>query len=172
MTDQTFPYDDANILYQDIEIFPGATVSCTAIVYLTNQYEGGYIIGDGLTVNSPNQQMRVDIMDPTADPFDTGSGVLQNLFQTLPGDPIFGIDYTTLNFDLTPYAGSTVRLRVAVAATQASLNGSIDAVSCIQVSGPSSIPTLSEWGMISAAAGLGLIGVFFTVRRKRLQAGA
>ncbi len=31
------------------------------------------------------------------------------------------------------------------------------------------IPTLSQWGMIAAAAGLGLIGVFFAVR-KRLQA--
>ncbi len=34
------------------------------------------------------------------------------------------------------------------------------------------IPTLSEWGMIAAAAGLGLIGVFYAVRRKRLQASA
>lgn len=34
------------------------------------------------------------------------------------------------------------------------------------------IPTLSEWGMIAAAAGLGLVGVFFAVRRRRLQAGA
>ncbi len=32
------------------------------------------------------------------------------------------------------------------------------------------IPTLSEWGMISAVVGLGLIGVFFAVRRKRAQA--
>jgi hypothetical protein len=31
------------------------------------------------------------------------------------------------------------------------------------------VPTLSEWGMISAAAGLGMIGVFFAVRRKRAQ---
>lgn len=29
------------------------------------------------------------------------------------------------------------------------------------------IPTLSEWGMIAAAAGLGLIAVFFAVRRRR-----
>ena len=29
------------------------------------------------------------------------------------------------------------------------------------------IPTLSEWGMIAAAAGLGLTGVFFAVRRRR-----
>ena len=32
---------------------------------------------------------------------------------------------------------------------------------------PANIPTLSEWGMIAAAAGLGLIGVFFAVRRRR-----
>lgn len=33
------------------------------------------------------------------------------------------------------------------------------------------IPTLGEWGMIAAAAGLGLIGVFFAVKRRRTQAG-
>lgn len=33
------------------------------------------------------------------------------------------------------------------------------------------IPTLSEWGMISAVAGLGLIGVFFAVRRRRAATG-
>jgi len=32
------------------------------------------------------------------------------------------------------------------------------------------IPTLSEWGMIAAVAGLGLVGVFFAVRRRRMQA--
>lgn len=31
------------------------------------------------------------------------------------------------------------------------------------------IPTLSEWGMIAAAAGLGLVGVFFAVRRRKMQ---
>jgi len=29
------------------------------------------------------------------------------------------------------------------------------------------IPTLSEWGMITAAAGLGLVGVWFAVRRRK-----
>jgi hypothetical protein len=33
----------------------------------------------------------------------------------------------------------------------------------------SNIPTLSEWGMIAAAGGFALIGVFFAVRRKRMQ---
>jgi hypothetical protein len=34
------------------------------------------------------------------------------------------------------------------------------------------IPTLSEWGMISAAAGLGLVGVFYALRRRKSQVGA
>jgi len=29
------------------------------------------------------------------------------------------------------------------------------------------IPTLSEWGMIAAAAGLGLVGVFFVLRKRK-----
>jgi hypothetical protein len=32
------------------------------------------------------------------------------------------------------------------------------------------IPTLSEWGMIAAAAGLAMVGVFFAVRRKKARA--
>lgn len=31
----------------------------------------------------------------------------------------------------------------------------------------SNVPTLSEWGMIAAAAGLALVGVFFAVRRRK-----
>lgn len=37
---------------------------------------------------------------------------------------------------------------------------------------PNPIPTLSEWGMIGAAGGLGLIGVFFALKRRKAQAGA
>ena len=35
--------------------------------------------------------------------------------------------------------------------------------------GPANVPTLSEWGMIAAAAGLAMIGVFFAVKRKKAQ---
>jgi hypothetical protein len=34
----------------------------------------------------------------------------------------------------------------------------------------SNVPTLSEWGMIAAAGGLALIGVFFALRKKKAQA--
>ncbi len=36
--------------------------------------------------------------------------------------------------------------------------------------GAERIPTLSEWGMIAAAAGFALIGMFYAVRRRRAQA--
>ncbi len=50
---------------------------------------------------------------------------------------------------------------------------SLSETTCTFVNSASAnVPTLSEWGMIAAAAGLGLVGVFFAVRRKRLQASA
>lgn len=49
-------------------------------------------------------------------------------------------------------------------------NGSSGQCNFINVPGVNAnVPTLSEWGMIAAAAGLGLIGVFFAVRRRRAQ---
>ena len=40
----------------------------------------------------------------------------------------------------------------------------------VNVTKVSNIPTLSEWGMIAAAGGLMIVGVFFALRRKRAQA--
>ena len=41
VTNQTEP--DSNILYQDIEVPPGALVACSVIVYLRNATDGGPI---------------------------------------------------------------------------------------------------------------------------------
>ena len=46
-------------------------------------------------------------------------------------------------------------------------SGFIGAFRIIATEGLSNIPTLSEWGMIAAAAGLMLVGVWFAVRRRR-----
>ena len=56
--------------------------------------------------------------------------------------------------------------------TQCVVPESVTVCTIINIPTNRTVPTLSEWGMISAAAGLGLIGVFFAVRRKRLQASA
>ena len=40
----------------------------------------------------------------------------------------------------------------------------------VNVRAVSQIPTMSEWGMIGVAAALGLIGVFYAVRRRKAEA--
>ena len=40
----------------------------------------------------------------------------------------------------------------------------------VRGSTPTDIPTLSEWGMIAAAGGLALVGVFFALRRRKARA--
>lgn len=138
---------------------------CSAVVYVRNSIED-YIIGNGLELSpNKNQQYRVDLMDPDAPLYDVGPGVIQNLFQTVEGDPQ-SIGYTTLEFELTDFAGQTVRLRAASVNNEGQLFSSIDEVTCVTENNES-IPTLSEWGMISAALGLGMVGVFFAVRRRR-----
>ena len=64
-----------------------------------------------------NQQVRVDLVSVAADPFSVAAGdVLQNLYQSQPGDPLES-GYTTVSVDVSAvmatYAGQTVRLRFA-----------------------------------------------------------
>lgn len=156
------------LLYQDIDVpETSGEVLCSAVVYVQNSIPL-YVIGNGLLLEpNKNQQYRVDLMDPEAPLYDVGPGVIQNLFQTVESDPQ-SIGYTTLEFDLSVFAGQTVRLRAASVNNEGQLFSSIDEVTCI-ASVEASIPTLSEWGMIAAAAGLMMVGVFFAVRRKRMR---
>lgn len=155
------------ILYQDITIPAGNTASFSAIVYLKNYNAVApfYILGADLHNNTPNQQMRVDIMDPATDIFDNGP-VLMNLFQTNVGDTVeFG--YTTLTANLTPYAGSTIRIRIAQVNTNWFFNGCVDAVSVVATAAVVvPVPTLSEWGMIILATLMALVAII-PLNRKR-----
>lgn len=165
-TDQTGP--GSHVLYQDIEV-PSDVVPCSVIVYYNNT-AGSFVIGPDLSYSSgANQQARIDIMDPAADPFDVGAGVLENLFLTTPGDPSF-LGYTIIDFDLSPFAGTTVRFRAAEVDNLSNFYFSIDDVLCgdRHVSRP--IPTLGEWGMIAMAGVLGLAGLIFARRRRALTA--
>lgn len=55
-------------------------------------------------------------------------------------------------------------------ATQNIFDDSYERIVYTLTSRSTPIPTLSEWGMITSAAGLGLIGIFFAIRRKRTAA--
>lgn len=86
-----------------------------------------------------NQQARVDILSTSADVF--GVSVLQNLFQTNPGDPLvsgydpFLIDITAL---LQAHPGETLRLRFAETDNVSFLNLGVDDVN-LSIPEPSSL---------------------------------
>jgi hypothetical protein len=115
-------YQGTNILYQDFTIPTTATsltFSASLFLMAANQFTSSGLVST-LSYTSPaaNQQVRIDLVSPTANIEDVGSGVLQNLFQTTPGTPINGAQgYIPLSVDLTPFlsqlAGQHVRLRIA-----------------------------------------------------------
>jgi len=177
VTDQQDP--SSQVLYQDVDV-PIGTTECSVIVYYVNtaQVEDGeigatevdaiFVNGPNLNFNEgPNQQARIDIMDPLAPVFDIGAGVLLNIFQTNPGDP-GTLGYTTLNFDLSDFAGTTVRFRAAEVDNIGIFNFSIDDVTCLRDNAVE-VPTLSEWGLIAMAGILGIVGFMF-IRRRKLTA--
>ncbi len=60
-----------------------------------------------------NQQYRIDLLDPSAPVDSLAEGdVLATIFSTSPGDRA-SLDPTAITFDLSPWAGQTVRLRFA-----------------------------------------------------------
>ncbi len=116
-------------MFQDVEVPQDLSEECSVIVYYEN-LANSFVIGPDLSFNSgTNQQARIDIMDPEADPFDVGAGVLLNIFQTIPGDPL-ALGYTEIVFDLTQFAGTTVRFRAAEVDNQSNFRFSIDDVRC------------------------------------------
>ncbi len=113
-------YQGTNILYQDFTI-PTTTTSLTLslnlMLFSANAFTNpNQVSALTYTTQQHNQQFRIDLMDPNANPEDVGSGVLKNLFQTTPATSAAG-GYTPISMDLTPFlstlAGKTVRLRFA-----------------------------------------------------------
>ncbi len=135
MTDAFGP--GSHLLYQDF-VVPNV-VTATSIrfsLFLNNGNDApDYFMPAHLDFATPdlNQQARVDIMTTTADPFSVASSdVLQNLFQTNPGDTLvsgynnFVVDITAL---LQAHQGETLRLRFAEVDNVAPFNLGVDNVS-------------------------------------------
>ena len=130
-SDQAF---GTQIMYQDVTIPDSAAASFSfQIAYVATD---DWIVGNSLyTKTVPaepgevNQQIRVDVVKPTTGHFSTAtSDILATAFVTHPGDP------TTLapqkvSLDLTQFGGQTVRLRFAVAVSQAPVEVFVDDVS-------------------------------------------
>jgi hypothetical protein len=141
--------DEANpdtlLLYQEVAIPTGATSELSLFAYYNSHVPLAVPTPDTLSVDEEvlagqaNQQFRIDVMRAGA-PLESlePADVLLNVFQTSSGGPQV-MNPTKLTADLTPYAGQTVMLRIAVAAHQETLNAGVDAVQ-ITSSGPGAPP--------------------------------
>jgi hypothetical protein len=131
--------DQANpntlILYQDVALETGFDHRLSLLAYYDTYEPIAVPTPDTLSVDDEvlqgqkNQQYRIDVIKLAApiaslDPSD----ILRTLFQTTPGDPS-KMSPTRLTANLSPYAGQTVRLRIATAVHEEVLNAGVDAVS-------------------------------------------
>jgi len=122
-----------HILYQDIALAPASSHVLSMIVYYKSEAPisspdslepGGMVIEP-----PPNQQYRIDVMKPSA-PLDSvnPADILTTVFRTVNGAPQ-ELGATPVTADLTPFAGQTVRLRLAEVDNQFFFNAGADAIS-------------------------------------------
>ena len=120
----------ASILYQDIALEADQTHLLTLQYFYVN-YAPGFATPDQLAIEPDNQQYRIDIMDPAADPYSaTAPAVLLPIFRTDVGDPNDSGGWQTLAVDLSAYAGQTVRLRFGFTTSDGYMNPGAD---CVEV---------------------------------------
>jgi CubicO group peptidase (beta-lactamase class C family) len=112
------------ILYRDVALEGRFTLRLT-VFYIG---EAPFSTPDTLAFESsePNQQFRIDLIDPTA-PIDSvaDGDVLVNVFRTSTTDPT-SLAPTAVSVDLSAWAGETVRLRLAQTDNQGPLRGGVD----------------------------------------------
>jgi hypothetical protein len=119
-------YQGMHILYQDITIPASVTKATLSFSLFINNSDKLNKIGytDPLQTSAldyfpnklpqtANQQVRVDLMDPQASITDVGGGVFSNLFITSPTTARNFGSYRSFSFDVTGFAGRTIRLRFA-----------------------------------------------------------
>lgn len=132
IADQLNP--DTLVLTQDVALEPGTTHFLSLLAYYTSYAPLAVPSPDTLSVDEAqlggqaNQQFRIDVMKPGAplesiDPAD----VLATVFRTQPGAGE-KMAPTQRTADLSAFAGQTVRLRIAVAASEEVLAAGVDSV--------------------------------------------
>lgn len=140
-------------MYQDVTLEPYYSHQLSMLVY----YQAGAPLATPspntlelpeeteimLTEAEPNEQYRIDVIKPTAPLASLAPGdVLGTVFATQTGDPQT-LAPKAFGFDLTPYAGQTVRLRLAEVDNEGILNAGVDSVA-IQSTPPSNAFTLGK----------------------------
>ncbi|MEI6069816.1 MAG: hypothetical protein WCP96_20970 [Methylococcaceae bacterium] len=136
MTDAQGP--GSHVLYQDFSVANGVMKGSVGFSLFLHNYADNYSNPSTLDFASTNlvgalnlnQQARVDILSASEDPFSVT--VLQNLFQTKPGDVLVS-GYDTFLFDISPllqaHQGELLRLRFAETDNVNLFNFGVDNVS-------------------------------------------
>jgi D-alanyl-D-alanine carboxypeptidase len=126
------------LMYRDIKL-EGPMMLELTVFYVNgidglSGYSGPFVAPSRLAINAgPNQQFRVDILSPAAAADSMAdSDIRATIFVTAPDAPA-RLGPTPVRYDLTPWAGQTVRLRVATVSNQAPLRGGIDNVRLIPI---------------------------------------
>lgn len=138
--------DEANpdtlILFQDVALEAGQGHLLSLLAYYDSYKPIAVPAPDTLSVDDAvlggqrNQQFRIDVVRPEAALDSLAPGdVLATVFATKPGAPT-RMKSTRFTADLSAFAGQTVRLRIAVAATAEVLNAGVDAVALDGNRGP------------------------------------
>jgi hypothetical protein len=154
----------SHVLYQDFTISSSAGQFLLSFDLFIGNRDGFFASPLTLDfgVNEANQQVRVDIMKTSADPFSVAAGdLLSNLYQSQAGDPLVS-GYATYSFDITSLVnanlGNPLRLRFAETDNMAPLQAGVDNVNVATTT----VPEPSTFFLLSA--GLGGLALF---RRKR-----
>ncbi len=128
----------SRLMYRDIKL--DGPVMLEVTVFYTNGIDGlsGYssrfVAPRTLAINAgPNQQFRIDLLAPTAAPDSMADADIRaTVFETGPDAPARR-GPTPIRYDLSRWAGQTVRLRIATADNQGPMRAGIDNVRLIPI---------------------------------------
>ncbi len=123
-----------SLLYRDIYI-PTAAETLEFQLFYDNAHSR-FFTPESFAASQPvdpdNQQIRVDLTDPNADPTAFGAAILAMVFRTEVGDPLkSGGAFMTVSADVSAFQGQTVRLRFGEADNYSFLSPAVDNVRLI-----------------------------------------
>jgi len=135
-------YPDTAILYQDVTLEPyfthqlSMTLGYTSAAPIAAPNTLAVEPGPG---SAQNQQLRVDVVKPTA-PLESlnPEDILATPFANKTGDPQ-SLPPQTVTSDLSPFAGQTIRIRIANAVHEEEFNAMVDNVSLLSAPIPNEV---------------------------------